>query len=138
MSGYSQEQGALRTIGKALAVSVAMAAIMMLMAYGFMYLFSDRASLPFSMAIVLGIFAISFIVGAVLLERSGIGQVKAIAGGAAAAVVLTVAIVTAILGVINIVSIGYPELYYQIDSILAGFAISLIAALVIDRLTLKI
>ncbi len=56
-------------IGRALAVSVIISLLMMLTTLGFMYLFAGM-SLPLSTATVLVVFAISFVIAAVLIDRA--------------------------------------------------------------------
>lgn len=136
MAGFKEETGPGMVIARALVVSVIMALAMMLMAFGFMYLFSANAELNVPTAVFLIVFAISFIIAAILLERSGISQVSSLIGGMAVALCATILVVALVSGIYFI----QKAMLYTVDSntILTGFAICLIASLVINRLTLKL
>lgn len=136
MAGFKEETGPGMVIARALVVSVIMALAMMLIAFGFMYLFSANAELNVPTAVFLIVFAISFIIAAILLERSGISQVSSLIGGMAVALCATILVVALVSGIYFI----QKAMLYTVDSntILTGFAICLIASLVINRLTLKL
>jgi len=121
-------------IGKALGVSVIISILMMLTSLGFIYLFSGM-SLPLSLAIILVVFAISFIAATVLLDKASNDLLAAFMGGAAVALGITVFVIALVSGASFIVDkMSLPGL----DTLLTGFAICLIASLIINRLTLKI
>ena len=122
-------------IGKALIVSLVISLFMMLTSFGFMYLFSTGMDVPLSTAILLVVFAISFIAATVLLDRASNDLLAAFMGGGAIALGITVFIVALVSGVkFFIDKMPLPGL----DALLTGFAICLIVSLVINRLTLKI
>jgi len=121
-------------IGKALGVSAVISALMLLTSLGFMYLFSGM-SLPLSLAIVFVVFAVSFIAATVLLDKASNGLLAAFMGGAAVALSVTIFIIALVSGayfLIDKMELPGPDL------LLTGFAICLIASLVINRLTLKV
>ena len=139
MLGFQEADPAV-VIGKALGVSVAISVLMILMSLGFMYLFSGM-SLPLSMAIILVVFAISFIAASVLLDKASNDLMAAFMGGAAVALGVTVFVVAIAAGV-NFVKDVYSHVgILQMpgpDTLLTGFAICLIASLIVNRLTLKV
>jgi hypothetical protein len=121
-------------IGKALGISVVISSLMVLTSLGFMYLFSGM-SLPLSMAIVLVVFAVSFIAATVLLDKASSDLFASFMGGSAVALSVTIFVIALVSGVYFLVDkMKLPGL----DSLLTGFAICLIASLVINRLTLKL
>lgn len=133
MLGFQGSDPAI-VIGKALGVSVVISALMMLTSLGFMYLFSGM-DLPLSMAIILVVFAISFIAATVLLDKASNDLAAAFMGGAAVALGVTVCVIALVSGAYFLTGkMNLPGL----DSILTGFAICLIASLIINRLTLKL
>jgi hypothetical protein len=122
-------------IVKALGVSVVVSLLMLLTSLGFMYLFSPGVSLPLSTALLLVVFAVSFVAAAVLMERASDNMLASFMGGGAVALSVTVFIVALISGacyLIDKMALPGP------DTLLTGFAICLIAGLVINRLTLKL
>lgn len=122
-------------IAKALGVSVAMSLLMLLTGLGFLYLFSPGMNLPLSTALLLVVFAVSFVVAAVLLDRASDNLLASFMGGGAVALGVTVFIVALVSGVYFFVDkMALPGL----DALLTGFAICLIASLIINRLTLKL
>lgn len=136
MKGFKEESSTGMVVARALAVSVIISVAMMLTALGFMYLFSNGVDLPLSTAIVLVVFAISFIASVVLFDRAGGDQISSFIGGAAVALSVTLFVVAVISGVFYIKSAGLYNV--GLDLLLTGFAICLIVSLVINRLTLKI
>lgn len=122
-------------IGKALAISVVVSLLMMLTSFGFMYLFSPGMSLPLSTAILLVVFAISFIAATVLLDRASDDLLASFMGGAAVAFSVTIFVVALVSGAYFLMDkMKLPGL----DALLTGFAVCLIASLVINRLTLRL
>ncbi len=133
MLGYQDTDPAV-VIGKALGVSLAISLLMLLTSLGFMYLFSGM-SLPFSVAIILVVFAVSFIGATVLLDKASNDLLAAFMGGAAVALSVTIFITALVSGAYFFIDkMKLPGL----DLLLTGFAICLIASLVINRLTLKV
>jgi hypothetical protein len=127
-------------IGKALGISVVISSLMVLTSLGFMYLFSPGMSLPVPIAIILIVFAISFIASTVLLDKASDNLFAAFMGGSAVALsatIFTIALVSGAYYIINRNMITLPE-PIGLDSLLTGFAICLIVSLVINRLTLKL
>lgn len=112
-----------------------MAVVMMLIAFGFMSLLRPGASLPVSMAITLVVFALSFVAVAVLLDKTGSGRTASLVGGAAVALGMTLFVVAIISGLFYAAK-GMASL--ETETLLAGFAISLIASVVINQLTIKL
>ncbi len=134
MRGF-EESGPGIIIVKALGVSVVVSVLMLLTSLGFMYLFSPGMDLPLSTAVLLVVFAISFVAAAVLMERASDKLLASFMGGGAVALSITVFVVALVSGIyFFIAKMALPGL----DTLLIGFAISLIASLVINRLTLKI
>ena len=99
MAGFKDETGPGMIIARAIAISAIMSIAMMLMALGFMQLLSGSADLPVSTAIVLIVFAISFIAAVVLMERAGNDQTASLVGGAAIALCVTVLVIALVSGV---------------------------------------
>jgi hypothetical protein len=124
-------------IVKALGVSVVVSISMLLMSLGFMYLFSPGMDVPLSTALLLVVFAISFVAAAVLLERASDNMLASFMGGGAVALSATVFVVALVSGVYFLINIDKMVLP-GMDVLLTGFAICLIASLVINRLTLKL
>lgn len=122
-------------LARAFLIAVMMALAMMLMAFGFVYLLTPGASLPVSAAIMLLVFALVFIAAAVLLQRTGAGQTTSIIGGAAVALGFTIFIVTLCSGIIGLQA-GAVTL--ETDTLIGGFAIALVASVIINQLTLKL
>jgi len=92
-------------------------------------------SLPLSLAIVFVVFAVSFIAATVLLDKASNGLLAAFMGGAAVALSVTIFIIALVSGAYFLIDkMELPGL----DRLLTGFAICLIASLVINRLTLKV
>jgi hypothetical protein len=132
--GEQEGMGTGMVIGRALAVSVIISLLMMLTTLGFMYLFSGM-SLPLSTAIVLVVFAISFVIAAVLIDRASEDLFASFVGGASVALSITVFVIALVSGAYFIIDkMKLPGL----DILLTGFALCLIASLIINRLTLKI
>ncbi len=121
-------------IGKALAISVILSVLMMLTGLGFIRLLSGMR-MDVSIAIVLVVFAISFIIATVLLDKMSDNLLASFMGGAAAALSITVFIVALVSGAYFLMD--KTELPGT-DSLLIGFAVCLIAGMVINRLTLKL
>jgi hypothetical protein len=122
-------------IVKALGISVVVSLLMILASLGFMYLFSPGMNVPLSTAVLLVVFAISFVVAAVLLDRASDNLLASFMGGGAVALSATIFVVALVSGVYFFIDkMTLPGL----DVLLTGFAICLIASLVINRLTLKI
>lgn len=136
MSAFGAVKGAGMAVARAFMVTVTMAVLMMLIAFGFMHLLSNEASLPVSMAIILVVFALSFVASAVLLDRSGTGQVQSLIAGAIIALGTTILILTAYSGAIFVGNGNLNNL--DLETLLYGFAAALIVSVVIDRLVLKI
>lgn len=142
MLGFQEADPAV-VIGKALGVSAAISVLMILMSLGFMYLLSGM-SLPLHMAILLVVFAISFVAASVLLDKASNDLLAAFMGGAAVALGVTVFVVALAAGVNFILDINShvvnPNLpaFPSLDLLLTGFAVCLIASLIVNRLTLKI
>ena len=87
-------------------------------------------------AIALVIFAVSFVAAAVLMDRAGTGQVQSLITGGVVALCVTAFILTIYGGVKLVSDGGLNDL--DMETLLIGFAISLIASVIIDRLVLKI
>jgi hypothetical protein len=124
-------------IVKALGVSVVVSISMLLTSLGFMYLFSPGTDVPLSTALLLVVFAISFVAAAVLLERASDNMLASFMGGGAIALSATVFVVALVSGVYFLINIDKMVLP-GMDMLLTGFAICLISSLVINRLTLKL
>jgi hypothetical protein len=137
MFGFEASDPAV-VIGKALGVSVVISALMMLTSLGFMYLFSGM-SLPLSAAIILVVFAVSFIAAAVLLDKASNDLLAAFMGGAAVALSVTVFVIALVSGSYYLVEMSFWQwVSDKVDMLLTGFAICLVASLIINRLTLKL
>jgi hypothetical protein len=133
MKGF-EASNPVMVIVKALAISFMLAVAMMLLSLGFMRLLSG-AGLDLSMAVLLIVFAISFISATVLLDRMSDDLVASFMGGAAVALGATVFVVALVSGVYFLLDMmPLPGM----DTLLTGFAICMIAGLIINRLTLKI
>jgi hypothetical protein len=118
-----------------------MAALMVLLALGFMSViphfisgedFSRWLMLPLGAALV--IFAVSFVAAAVLLDRAGTGQLQSVIVGAIVALGVTALVLVVYAGA---KSINDNTMTIDNETLLAGFALSLIASAIIDRLILK-
>jgi hypothetical protein len=140
MAGFKDETGPGMIIARAIAISAIMSIAMMLMALGFKQLYQGKADLPISTAIVLIVFAISFIASVVLMERAGSGQTSSLVGGAAIALCVTVLITALVSGASYVVANSDLLLAKDpgLNTLLTGFAICLVASLIINRLTLKL
>lgn len=140
MAGFKDETGPGMVIARAIAISAIMSIAMMLMALGFKQLFSANADLPISTAIILIVFAISFIASVVLMERAGSDQTSSLVGGAAIALCVTILVISLVSGVSYIG--GHNDLLNSpgtdLNTLLTGFAVCLVASLIINRLTLKL
>ena len=140
MADITDETGPGMIIARAIAISAIMSIVMMLMALGFMQLLSGSADLPVSTAIVLIVFAVSFIAAVVLMERAGSDQTSSLVGGAAIALCMTALVIAMVSGVSYIG--GHGDLVNSpgtdLNTLLTGFAICLVASLIINRLTLKL
>lgn len=136
MSAFGAMKGAGVAVARAFAVTITMTVLMMLIALGFMHLLSSEASLPVSMAIILVVFALSFVASAVLLDRSGTGQVQSLIAGAVIAIGITILILTVYSGIIFVGNGNLNNL--DLETLLYGFAAALIVSVIIDRLVLKI
>jgi len=133
MKGF-EASNPVMVIVKALAISFMLAVAMMLLSLGFMRLLSG-AGLDLSMAVLLIVFAISFISATVLLDRMSDDLVASFMGGAAVALGATVFVVALVSGVYFLLDMmPLPGM----DTLLTCFAICMIAGLIINRLTLKI
>jgi hypothetical protein len=138
-TGVSRDARA--AVTRAFAVSITMAVLMVLMALGFMSVTPHFVSgedisrwlmVPLGAALV--VFAISFVASAVLLDRTGTGQVQSIIVGA----ILSLGITTLVLIVYaGAKYINDGALALDNETLLAGFALALIASAIIDRLILK-
>jgi len=126
-----------KLIARALAISAAMAILMILTTLGFIYLFSPGASLPLPFAVLLIVFAVSFIGAAVLIDRASEDLLASFMGGAAVALSVTIFIVALVSGAAGIIDNG-GLLGLDYSTLLTGFAICLIASLIINRLTLRL
>jgi hypothetical protein len=141
MAATGAARGARTAVVRAFAVSITMAVLMVLMALGCMSViphfmsgedFSHWLMVPLGAALIL--FALSFVASAVLIDRSGTGQLQSVIVGAIVA-----------LGITALVLIVYAGAKYVNDgaialdneTLLAGFAIALIGSAIIDRLILK-
>ena len=122
-----------KVIGKALAISVIISLLMLLTTLGFMYLFSGK-DLPFSGAVILVVFAISFIIAAALIDRASEDLLASFIGGASVALSITIFIIALVMGIFFIIDSPLPDT----GTILTGFAGCLIASLIINRLTLRL
>ena len=121
-------------LAKAFLIATIMAVAMMLMAFGFIKLLTNF-SLPVSSAIVLLVFALTFIAAAVLLQRTGASQMTATIGGVAIASGFTIFAVTLCSGAFYLLS-GTASL--ETDTLVGGFALALVASVIINQLTLKL
>jgi hypothetical protein len=141
MAATGAARNARAAVVRAFAVSITMAVIVVLMALGFMSViprfisgedFSQWLMVPLGAALVL--FALSFVASAVLLDRSGTGQLQSVIVGAIVALGITVLVLIAYAGAkyVNDGAIGLDN-----ETLLAGFAIALIGSAIIDRLILK-
>ncbi|MDI6895753.1 hypothetical protein [Methanocella conradii] len=121
-------------IVKALFISFMLSSVMMLLGLGFMRLLSGTG-LDVSLAVLLVVFAVSFIAASVLLDRMSDDLAASFMGGAAVALSVTIFVVALVSGVYFLLDrMPLPGM----DALLTGFAICLIVSLVINRLTLKI
>ncbi len=156
----AEESGSVRSaIVRAFAVSITMAVLMVLLALGFMSVvphFMNGDDLARWLMVPLGaalvVFAISFVAAAVLLDRAGTGQLQSVIVGAIVALGVTILVLTVYAGAKsvndNVISpvnstgqAGAPNNsgmpFPDNETLLAGFALSLIASAIIDRLILK-
>ena len=124
-------------IGKALAVSIGISLLMMLTSLGFLYLFSPDTNMPLSAAMLLVVFAVSFVAAAVLMERASDNMLASFMGGGAVALSITIFVVALVSGIFFLINLNKMTLP-GLDVLLTGFAICLIVSLIINRLTLKI
>ncbi|MGA9139977.1 MAG: hypothetical protein WBZ29_07125 [Methanocella sp.] len=143
MAAFGAAKGAGMAVARAFAVTVTMTVLMMLIALGFMYIMPHITGqediggwLPVSIAVTLVIFAVSFVASAVLMDRAGTGQVQSLIAGAVVALSVTVLILTIYSGIKFIQEGMLVDM--DLETLLLGFAISLIASVIIDRLVLKI
>lgn len=140
MAGFKNETSPGAVIARAIAISVIMSVAMILMALGFMQLCSPEANLPVSTAIVLIVFAVSFIAAFVLMERAGSDQTSSLIGGAVIALCATIFVASLLTGISYIA--GNTGFYNNSDTnlntLLTGFAVCLVASLIINRFTLKL
>ncbi len=141
MAATGVAKGARAAVTRAFAVSITMAVLMVLMALGFMSViphfvsgedFSHWLMVPLGAALI--VFALSFVASAVLLDKSGTGQIQSIIVGAIVALGVTVLLLTAYAGA-KYVNDGLITL--DNETLLAGFALALIGSAIIDRLILK-
>jgi len=141
MAATGAARGARAAVVRAFAVSITMAVLVVLMALGFMSViprfisgedFSHWLMVPLGAALVL--FALSFVASAVLLDRSGTGQLQSVIVGAIVALGITALVLTVYAGAkyVNDGATGLDN-----ETLLAGFAIALIGSAIIDRLILK-
>ena len=121
-------------LARAFLIAAIMAVAMMLMALGFIKLFTNF-SLPVSSAIVLLVFALTFLAAAVLLQRTGASQTTSILGGSAVALGFTIFAVALCSGLFYLLS-GTAVL--ETDTLVGGFALALVASVIINQLTLKL
>jgi hypothetical protein len=121
---------------KAFFFSIGMAVLMMLMALGFIYI-STGANLPVSATVAMVIFALSFVATAVLLDHAGMERTGALLGGAALALLLTAFFLTVGCGIVLINGGGLVE-RLGLDTLLAGFAASVMASVVIMMTTFRV
>ncbi len=140
MASYKNESGPGAAIARAIAIAAVMSVAMILMAFGFIQLCEGKADLPVSMAIVLIVFAISFIAAFALMERAGSGQTSSLIAGAAVALCATVFVASLLTGIVYIV--GNPGFLNDgvtdLNTLLTGFAVCLVASFIINRFTLKL
>jgi hypothetical protein len=143
MSAFGAAKGAGTAVARAFVVTVTMAVLMMLIAFGVMYIMPHISGqeesgswLPVSIAIALVIYAISFVAAVVLMDRAGTGQVQSLIAGAVVALFITVLILTIYSGIKYVSDGNLAGL--DLETLLFGFAMSLIASVIIDRLVLKI
>jgi hypothetical protein len=140
MAGFKNETGPGAVIARAIAISAIMSVAMILMALGFIQLCSGNADLPVSTAIVLIVFAVSFIAAFVLMERAGSGQTSSLIGGAAVALCATIFVASLLSGIAYIAgNNGFlSNSGTDLNTLLTGFAVCLVASLIINRFTLKL
>jgi len=142
LAKFGAAKGAGPAIGRAFVVSIALAVLMVLMAIGFMSIAPHFISsgdlgswLIVPLAVALAIFALSFVVATVLLDRAGTGQWQSIAIGGILALGITVLLLTFYGGLKFVSGKGVA---LDDETLLAGFALALIAGAIVDRLVLKI
>jgi hypothetical protein len=143
MAAFGAAKGAGMAVARAFMVTITMTVLMMLIAFGFMYIMPHISGqediggwLPVSIAVTLVIFAVSFVAAAVLMDRAGTGQVQSLITGAVVALCITVLILTIYSGIKFVSDGNLVDL--DLETLLVGFAVSLIASVIIDRLVLKI
>jgi hypothetical protein len=124
-------------IVKALGVSIVVSLLMLLTSLGFIYLFSPGMDVPLSTALLLVVFALSFVAAAVLLDRASDNLLASFMGGGAVALSATVFVVALVSGIYFLINTD-KMILPGMDMLLTGFAICLIASLIINRLTLKL
>ncbi|HEY3272183.1 MAG TPA: hypothetical protein VGJ92_00395 [Methanocella sp.] len=141
MAATGAARGARAAVVRAFAVSITMAVLMVLMALGCMSViphfmsgedFSHWLMVPLGAALIL--FALSFVASAVLLDRSGTGQLQSVIVGAIVALGITALVLIVYAGAI---SVNDGTMTLENETLLAGFAIALIGSAIIDRLILK-
>ena len=142
LAGFGAAKGAGPAIARAFVVSITLAILIVLMAIGFMSIAPHFISsgdlgswLIVPLAVALAIFALCFVVVSVLLDRAGTGQWQSIVIGGVLALGTTVLILTIYSG-LKMVNDGSVTL--DNETLLAGFALALIAGAIVDRLVLKI
>ena len=121
-------------LARAFLIAAIMALAMMLMAFGFIKLLTNF-SLPVSSAILLLVFAVTFLAAAVLLQRTGASQMTALIGAGAVALGFTIFVVALCSGLFYLLS-GTAML--ETDTLVGGFALALVASVIINQLTLKL
>lgn len=143
MLGFEASDPAV-VIGRALGVSLAIAALMLLASLGFIYMFSsEEGLLPNGRGIDLGghaavflvVFAVSFIAAFVLLDRASSNLPASFLGGAAIAFAVTVFAVALVAGAC---AINDGMRLPGADLLLTGFAACLVVALIVNRLTVRL
>jgi hypothetical protein len=141
MAATGAARGARAAVVRAFAVSITMAVLTVLMALGFISVFPHFISgedfshwlmVPLGAALIL--FALSFVASAVLIDRSGTGQLQSVIVGAIVALGITALVLIVFAGA-KYVNDGAITL--DNETLLAGFAIALIGSAIIDRLILK-
>jgi hypothetical protein len=133
MQGFNNDAGAASIVARALLVSFVIAIIMLLMTFGFMYIFSGER-IPATTAIVLILFAISFISSVVLLDRMGVERRSSIIGGTGIGLAMTIFLISVICGVFYIKN-GMIDI--DLETLLTGFGVCLITGAVINHIILK-
>jgi hypothetical protein len=134
MSGFEGSSPEM-VITKALGISIVVSILMLLTGLGFTYMLSPGMSLPVSTALLLVVFAIMFVVAAVLLDQASDDLLASFMGAGAVALSATLFIVALVAGACFLIDeMPLPGL----DALLTGFAVCLIASLVINRLTLRL